>query len=139
VRLGRLDAAAPLLERALAVREKALGSKHADLAEPLLGLAELHLARGKPELAVPLLERALAMDDKEENDDIRLTLAEALWRLGKDRPRARALAEEARARYERIGHEPGLERAARWLREHPDGRSGEPASARALPLRQNAW
>jgi hypothetical protein len=53
--------------------------------------------------------------------EIQLTLAEALWQIGQDRPRARSLAEQARAAYEHIGHAPGLARATRWLAEHPPG------------------
>ena len=119
VKTGELDAAQGRLERALAVREKALGPSHPDLAVPLLGLGELRLAQKKPDEAIPLLERALALDYKEFTLEIQLTLAEALWAVGKDRPRALSLAEDARTRYEHIGHRPGLERATRFLAEHP--------------------
>ena len=118
-RLGQLDAARPLLERALAVREKAEGASHADLSEPLLYLGDLALARGAPADAEALLERALALHNADTESEVQLTLAEALWRVGKDRPRARTLAEKARSRYEHIGHRPGSDRAARWLAEHP--------------------
>jgi serine/threonine-protein kinase len=117
-RLGQLDAARPLLERALAVREKAQGTSHPDLSEPLLYLGDLAVARGAPVEAEALLERALALHEPDSEREVQLTLAEALWRIGKDRPRARALAEQARAGYARIGHRPGQDRAARWLAEH---------------------
>jgi serine/threonine protein kinase/tetratricopeptide (TPR) repeat protein len=118
-RLGQLDAARPLLERALAVREKAQGASHPDLSEPLLYLGDLALARGAPAEAAALLERALALHDPDSESEVQLTLAEALWKIGKDRPRARTLADQARSRYERIGHRPGQDRAARWLADHP--------------------
>jgi serine/threonine-protein kinase len=118
VRLGQLDAALPLLERARAVREKNQGSAHPDVAEPLLGLGELRLAERAAAKAVPPLERALTLANAEYTSEIKLTLAEALWQIGAARPRARTLAEEARAAYERLRHRPGLERATRWLSDH---------------------
>jgi serine/threonine-protein kinase len=121
VRLGRFDEARPLLEGALAAMERGRGTTPSDLADPLLALGELHLARKKPEEAVPALERALAVGSVERAVEIDLGLAEALWELGKDRARAVALAGKARAAYERIHHRPGLERATRWLAEHPLG------------------
>jgi serine/threonine-protein kinase len=118
VRLGEFEEASLLLDRALALREKAGGPANPASVEPLLGLGELKLARGKPEEAAPFLERALALHDPEADTDIELTLAEALVKIGKDVGRARALAEHARASYERAGHRPGAERAARWLADH---------------------
>jgi eukaryotic-like serine/threonine-protein kinase len=119
VRLGQLDAARPPLDRARAIREKGPGGRAVELAEPLLALGELHLARGKPREAAPLLESALTLRDPEYAGEVDLALAEALWQLGEDRPRARALAGEARAAYAKIGHQPGLARAERWLTDHP--------------------
>jgi serine/threonine-protein kinase len=119
VRLNSLDAALPLLERAREIREKHQGSAHPDVAEPLLGLAELYLAQREPTKAVPVLERALTLDDAEYASQVKLALAEALWQIGTARPRARALAEEARTAYERLHHRPGLDQASRWLAEHP--------------------
>ncbi len=117
IRAGQLDEAARLLERARAAREKRLGPKHPDLSGPLLGLGELSIARGVPAEAARHLERALALDSPEWKSEIQLTLAEALRRSGHDRPRARALAEEARAAFERARHRPGLDRATRLLDE----------------------
>jgi hypothetical protein len=83
-----------------------------------LGLAELALARHKPDEAALRLERALVLHDPSVEPEVELTLSEALWQAGKDRARARTLAGLARAWYERIGHRPGLDRATRWLDEH---------------------
>jgi serine/threonine-protein kinase len=118
-RLGQLDAARSTLERALALAEKSLGRSHPHVAQPLLGLAEVYLAGGKPEDAVPLLERALSLHEADVEDEVRLNLAEALWRLGRDRLHARTLAEEARAHYQHLGHRLGHARAERWLTDHP--------------------
>jgi serine/threonine-protein kinase len=115
--LGQLDAAQLLLSRALALKEKAFGPANPELAGPLLSLGELALARGKPDEARPLLERALSLHAK-QRAPLQLALAEALWRADKDRPRSRALAEEARAIYAGVDHRPGMERASRWLTEH---------------------
>ena len=56
--------ALPLYERALAIREKALGPGHPAVAASLNNLAELYRARGAYERALPLYERALAIFEK---------------------------------------------------------------------------
>jgi serine/threonine-protein kinase len=119
VHLGRLDAAQAVIDRGRVIREKAVDEKSSRRAEPLTVLAELDIARGAPDRAVPRLERALAIVSPEVKSEVQLVLAEALWQVGKDRARARAIAEEARARYERVGHVPERDRAARWLAKHP--------------------
>jgi serine/threonine-protein kinase len=116
---GKLDEARSALERAVAVYEKAEGPSHTDLSEPLYFLGDLAMKRGKPGEAVPPLERALALHDVATEPGVKLFLADALWQIGKDRPRARALAEEARATYERQGDRAPEEQATRWLAEHP--------------------
>ena len=118
VHLGQLEAGAGALARALALQVKLRGASSATLTDPLLGLGELDLARGKPEEAAAALERALALGGK-DTPSVQLTLAEVLWRVGKDRARARRLAEQARAGFDRIGHGPGRGRAAAWLADHP--------------------
>jgi serine/threonine-protein kinase len=121
VHLGRLGEARPLLEQAL--HEVEAGSRAGeDLTEALLGLGELHLALRSPRDAVPFLERATSRRDPEFHAGATLTLAEALWQIGEDRSRARALAEESRANAVRRAHGPDTERATRWLANHPDPR-----------------
>src|SRR6266540_5863115 len=44
---GRYDEAEPLLKRALAIREKALGAGHLDTAQSLNNLARLYYEQGK--------------------------------------------------------------------------------------------
>jgi serine/threonine-protein kinase len=116
---GQLEAALPLLDRANAMGAKLLAASDPTVADLPVGRAELYLARHDPASAVPLLERALTLHNPEMDNEIQLTLAEALWQVGKDRPRARTLAEQARAGYARIGHRPGVDRAVRWLADHP--------------------
>ncbi|MEO3973227.1 tetratricopeptide repeat protein [Streptomyces sp. CAU 1734] len=56
---GRPMAAAEVLERALAGRERALGEDHADTAETRFRLADVHRRSGAPARAIPLMERAV--------------------------------------------------------------------------------
>ncbi|MFQ5749619.1 MAG: CHAT domain-containing protein [Planctomycetota bacterium] len=56
--------ARPLLEHALAIREKALGLEHPDTATSLNDLALLLRIEGRYQEAQPLLERALAIYEK---------------------------------------------------------------------------
>ena len=119
VRVGKLGDARAHLDRAIRLVTRAHGPSHPLLADPLLGLGELHLARNEPAEAVLVLERSLALAAAGAAAEARLALADALLKSGGDRSRARALAEEARAFYERVGHHIGAERAARWLAEHP--------------------
>jgi tetratricopeptide (TPR) repeat protein len=56
--------ARPLIERALAIREKALGPEHPDTATSLNNLARLLQNQGDPAGARPLCERALAIFEK---------------------------------------------------------------------------
>jgi CHAT domain-containing protein/Tfp pilus assembly protein PilF len=61
---GKYDQALPLAQRALAVREKALGPDHPDVATSLNDLAELYEAKGDYARAEPLHLRALAIREK---------------------------------------------------------------------------
>ena len=61
---GDLAGARPLFERALAIREKALGPEHPDTATSLNNLAVLLQAQGDLAGARPLYERALAIREK---------------------------------------------------------------------------
>ena len=60
---GRYAEAEPLYKRALAIREKALGPDHPDVAG-LNNLAELYDKQGRYAEAEPLYKRALAIDEK---------------------------------------------------------------------------
>jgi hypothetical protein len=99
------------------MREKALGPNHSDVGDTLRAFAELRVAQGKPAEAVRLLDRALSIADTYSKPEFEMALAELLAKS--DAARARALAEEARTTYERLGHRPGLLHADRFLAEHP--------------------
>jgi tetratricopeptide (TPR) repeat protein len=56
--------AEPLFQRSLAVREKALGPEHPNVAQSLNNLAELYRSQGKYAEADPLYQRSLAINEK---------------------------------------------------------------------------
>ena len=62
--MGRHEQALPLYQRALAIREKALGPDHPSTATSLNNLAGLYRAMGRHEQALPLFQRALAIMEK---------------------------------------------------------------------------
>jgi len=59
--MGNYEEAAPLFERSLALREKALGATHVDVATSLNNLAVLLRKQGRYDEALPLYERSLAI------------------------------------------------------------------------------
>jgi tetratricopeptide (TPR) repeat protein len=61
---ARYAEAEPLYQRALVIREKALGPDHPGVAQSLNNLAELYYAQGKYAEAEPLLQRALRTWEK---------------------------------------------------------------------------
>ena len=65
--LGKQDRygeAEPLVRRALAIKEKALGAEHLDTASSLNNLATVLSAQGRYGEAEPLYRRALAITEK---------------------------------------------------------------------------
>lgn len=64
VRQGRYAEAEPLLKRALAIQEKALGPDHPDVSNSLNNLATLYAGQGRYADADPLFKRALAIHEK---------------------------------------------------------------------------
>jgi tetratricopeptide (TPR) repeat protein len=74
---GRYTDAAPLYQRALAIREKALGPEHPDVATSLNNLAWLYGRQGQYAKAAPLYQRALAIWEKDlgpEHPDVARSL-----------------------------------------------------------------
>ncbi|CAN0413880.1 unnamed protein product, partial [Laminaria digitata] len=61
---GKYEEAGPLCERSLAIREKALGPDHPDVANSLNTLAELLRKQGKYAEAEPLYARCQAIREK---------------------------------------------------------------------------
>lgn len=122
----RLDEAVQWFQRGLAEAEKLDGHHDEETEYALTGLGAAWVARGRPELAVPLLTRAMTLQHGDETGDDRAdaerALAEALWKLGRDRPRALKLARQARDYY--ASHPMGPRRKSQlagteeWLRAH---------------------
>ena len=77
---GRYADAEPLFKRSLAIREKALGPDHPDVAQSLNNLAELYQAQGRYADAEPLYKRSLAIREKA---------------LGPDHPDVATIAEQS--------------------------------------------
>lgn len=99
---GRWREARSDLERAVPMLERLRGPETTDLIESLPALARVLIALGDPGGAIPLGERALALGEKLKVSPIDRTvaqfaLAQALWETRGDRPRAKRLAEQARA------------------------------------------
>lgn len=126
-RMGELAEAKPLHERALQIREKALGPKHEDVAYTVGSLGALAYEQGRTAEALPFFERAVAIYDEIEGvqhgeSELRLSLAEALIRGGGDR--TRALAEARRAATELREHGAGaatkLAAVEEFLAKHGD-------------------
>src|SRR5947209_16159620 len=63
-RAGRYSDAIPIAQRALAIRERALGRDHPDVAAALNNLALLYDKEGRYDEAEPLYERALVIQEK---------------------------------------------------------------------------
>jgi serine/threonine protein kinase len=110
--------------RAVAIFEKT-ARKGPELAPLLAGLGEAELLTGEPSAAVGTLERALAAwGDSQITPHLiptaKFALARALWEAGGDRPRARSIAEDARAGF--LANKgpwlPKAEEVAAWLKSH---------------------
>jgi CHAT domain-containing protein len=74
---GQYKAAIPLLERALTIQEKVLGSEHPDVALSLNNLATLYQNMGNYSQAKPLFQRALTIREKvlgQEHPDVATSL-----------------------------------------------------------------
>ena len=61
---GHYSDAIPLAQHALALREKALGHNHPDVAQSLYVLASLYAAQGRYADAEPLFKRSIAINEK---------------------------------------------------------------------------
>jgi tetratricopeptide (TPR) repeat protein len=68
-RRGSYEEAEPLFQRALTIREKALGPDHPEVGASLNNLASLYGDQGRYEEAEPLYQRALAIYEKALSPD----------------------------------------------------------------------
>jgi tetratricopeptide (TPR) repeat protein/predicted Ser/Thr protein kinase len=115
--LGRYAEARAPLERALAIQEKELGREHPDLTHPLVAQGELLLSQRRPAEALPILERALKLSPPGNvRAEAQFALARALWEArSAERPRARALATQARDYWQRLGQPAREMPISQWL------------------------
>ena len=118
--LDKYDAALAEYSRALTIFEKGLGPDAYDCAFPLSGIGHVLLDLHRPAEALAPLERSLkirqAATGSDPNDDaqVKMALARALWDSGGDRVRAKQLATEAEPALTGIDHEA----AVAWLAKH---------------------
>jgi serine/threonine-protein kinase len=121
--LGRYREARQSFERARIVWERELGLDHPNLAYALTGIGISYLADGTAASAIVPLERAFKIREMHEIDpstraETRFALARALWEAGRDRQRARILAEDARTGYVKAAALAKVTEVEGWLREH---------------------
>jgi serine/threonine protein kinase/tetratricopeptide (TPR) repeat protein len=121
--LGRNRDGRASFERARIIWERELGLDDRDLAFALTGIGVSYLAEADPESAIAPLERAFKIREAQETDpsrraETRFALARALWEAGRDRGRARVLAEEAREGYANPVVKAKLAEVDSWLHGH---------------------
>jgi serine/threonine protein kinase len=124
--LGRYRDARASFEQARIVWERELGLDSRNLAFALTGIGASYIAEGDPTSAIVPLERAFKIREERETDparraETRFALARALWEAGRDRGRARLLAEAARDTYAKAVAKPKLVEVESWLRGHGAG------------------
>ena len=119
---GEYDQADAMYRRAVATWEKVLGPDAPDLAWPIVGQAQLALARKQPRDALTLIERALKLrgDDPSKPDrlaEANFTHAKALAAADKhhDKSRVKALAQDAADAYRKLGDTKALAEVEAWL------------------------
>jgi CHAT domain-containing protein/Tfp pilus assembly protein PilF len=146
---GDYAKAEPLLNRALAIREKTLGPEHPDVADSLNNLASLYLDRGDYAKAEPLLERALVIREKAlgpEHPDVADSINNLarLYRNLNDYAKAEPLLNRALIiREKALGQEhpdvaDSLNNLARLYLDRGDYAKAEPLLNRALVIREKA-
>jgi tetratricopeptide (TPR) repeat protein len=113
---GKTAEALAMYQKALAIFEGSASKEHPALAYFLTGIGECLVELGQPKEAVAPLERALVLRGKEkllpiELGRTRAALAHALWLVGNDRARSKALADAARGDFKEAGSKASREAA----------------------------
>jgi tetratricopeptide (TPR) repeat protein/tRNA A-37 threonylcarbamoyl transferase component Bud32 len=131
--LGHFGEAEVLARRALALWELRVEAENAYVAFGLTVLGRSYLGRDRPREAVAPLIRAYDLRSRLDPDPARLAetafaLAQALWRSGRDRPRALALAAEAARAYAKTPDTGPLAETRLWLTMHASARASGRAS-----------
>jgi tetratricopeptide (TPR) repeat protein len=107
-------------QRALDIKEKALGKNHENVSYSVSGLAGSLLGLGEAAKAAPLFERVLALNppDPVLLGDAHFGLARALEAQRRDHSRALMLARKARELFESAKVTAGVAEVGAWLAEH---------------------
>jgi serine/threonine protein kinase len=121
--LGRSRDARASFEKARIIWEREFGLDNRNLAYALTGIGVSDLADGDASSAIVPLERAFKIREAQETDpsrraETRFALARSLWEAGRDRSRARVLAEEAREGYAKAEIKVKLTEVEAWLHGH---------------------
>ncbi|MGO8994126.1 MAG: protein kinase domain-containing protein [Polyangiaceae bacterium] len=116
--------AVPKYERAIAINDAKFGPDYADTAHFLAGLGHCRAQMGDIPGALATLERGYGLVKKADAEpdqaaETRFELALALARKDPKSKRARDLAVEAQALYEKVESPKKLSEVKAWLREHP--------------------
>jgi tetratricopeptide (TPR) repeat protein len=120
--LGRYREARQSFERARVIWERELGLDDRNLGYALTGIGLSYLAEGTSTSALVPLERAFKIREAQETDpshraETRFALARALWESGRDRGRARTLAEQARETFRKADAKGRVAEVDGWLQE----------------------
>jgi tetratricopeptide (TPR) repeat protein len=125
--VGQHGRALALFDRVRTIRTAALGPEHPFMGTVLTQIGYSHIELGDYGAAEPPLTDALRILEAGESDaidlaEVRFFMAQVLWRRGDDKPRALALAQQARDGYRLGGVLMGedLERAEAWLAARSD-------------------
>ncbi len=111
-------------DRARAIYEKAYGRDHPFYAVMLLNVGDCDLELGQVNDAIRSFEQAVAALESSDGSparlaDARFALARALWRAGRERKRAKALAKAALDGYGKVGdyYADSRQEVNNWLRK----------------------
>jgi serine/threonine protein kinase/tetratricopeptide (TPR) repeat protein len=121
--LGKYQEARNSFERASSIWEREFGRDAGILAYALTGIGLSYLGEANPANAIVPLEHALVFRSHQdipfsERGETSFALAQALWQAGRELPRARHLAEQAKADYVQAEMEKEVVLVDTWLRAH---------------------
>jgi tetratricopeptide (TPR) repeat protein len=117
--LGLYAQARQAFERAQSIWEREFGRADGNIPDALTGIGISYIGEGRPTSALPVLEHALKMRaegaDRTKRAETELALAQALYQVRRDVPRARTLAEEAKTIFKVARAEHRHAAAAEWI------------------------
>jgi tetratricopeptide (TPR) repeat protein len=124
--LGRYDDARQAYEQAASIWQRELGADNWVLGYALTGIGVSFILEGNPSKALAPLERAFKIREASDSDKARkaetaFALARALGESNRDRPRARVLAEQAKAAYASGANKTKVTEIDAWLHKHDLG------------------